>query len=73
MERQVRKFPHLPCFSARAEEDKGTYEEEAEAQEDDKCDKEVHHCWCNRYVAVGHDGARVVSDDESGKYSHCVE
>ena len=73
LEGEVGKFLRLLCLSERAEEEEDGDEEEAEAQEDDKCDEEVHHCWSNGYVAVGPVGARVVSDDESRKYSHCVE
>ena len=63
----------LLCLSARAEEEESGNKEEAKAQKNDKRDEEVHHRGSDGRVPVGHVGARVVADDESREYSHCVE
>ena len=68
VEWEVCEFLNLLGLSASAEYEETSNEADGDKDEDDKSDKEFHHCW-------GHGGggaaARVVSDDESGDDGHC--
>lgn len=62
---EVGKLLDLLGLSASAKDEETASEGYTEKDQDNECDKKLHHCW-------GHGGgaARAISDDEFGDDSH---
>lgn len=66
---KIGKFLDLPGLSTVAEYEEGSCKCEPQKEENDKGDEEMGHYWGDGRGSSS--VARIISNDESGKYGHC--